>query len=454
MTEHAGEKPLKKIVVVGGVAGGMSVAAKARRVNPDLEVTVFEKSGYISYGACGMPYVIGGDIKTLDELIARTPQEMAEQGITVRIHHEVTDIDPNAKTVQVRDLETGAALTAPYDALVLATGAVPVRPELPGIDLGGVHVLRSLEDAAAIQGTLRSGAKEAVVIGGSYIGLELAEALVKAGLSVRLIEQQGSLLSNFGPLPAKLALEEVRRQGVVVHLETEVTALAGDTHVREVVTDAGCFPAELVVVAVGARPNNALAKTLGLALGPEGAVLTDDRLRTSREGVYAVGDVTAVRHLVTGKPAWIPLGDTANKQGRTLGALLGGQEARFRGVVGTAITKVFERAFATTGLTLAAAQDAGFSAESHDIETSDHAGYYPDKRPLSVTLVWEGESGRLLGAQLVGYGDAVKRVDVLAAVLFQAGTLQDLADLDLAYAPPFSGVWDPLLVAANVALGK
>ena len=455
MTEYgAGETSVQKVVVVGGVAAGMSVAAKAKRVDPRLEVTVFERSGYISYGACGTPYVIGGEIESLNELIARTPQEMAEQGVTVKVRHEVTNVDPEAKTVQVSDLQSGGTHTAPYDALVLATGAAPVRPELPGIELAGVHVLRSLEDAAAIQRTIRSGAKEAAIVGGSYIGLELAEALVKAGLSVRVIEQQGELLGTFGPLSAQRALEEVKRQGVNVHLETEVTALEGDTRVREVVTDAGRFPAELVVVAVGARPNNALAKTLGLALGPAEAVLTDDRLRTSRESVYAVGDVTAVHHLVTGKPAWIPLGDTANKQGRTLGTLLGGKKARFKGVVGTAATKVFDRAFATTGLTLKAAQDAGFSAESHDIETTDHAGYYPDKRPLSVTLVWEEASGRLLGAQLVGYGDAVKRVDVLAAVLFQAGTVQDLADLDLAYAPPFSGVWDPLLVAANVALGK
>jgi len=444
---------VKRVVVVGGVAGGMSVAAKAKRVNPELTVTVYEKSGYISYGACGMPYVIGGDIESLDDLLARTPEEMAEQGVTVHVRHEVTGVDPDARTVEVKNLETGDLHTAPYDALVLATGAVPVRPDLPGVDLAGVHVLRLIEDAAAIQKTIRAGAKEAVVVGGSYIGLELAEALVKAGLSVRVVEQQEGLLSNFGPLPSKLALEEVEKNGVAVLLGAEVTALEGDTRVRAVVTDAGRFPAELVVVAVGARPNNALAQGLGLDLGPAGAVLTDDRLRTGREGIYAVGDLTAVHHLVTGEPAWLPLGDTANKQGRTLGTLLGGGEGRFRGVVGTAITKVFGRAFATTGLTLEAARDAGFDAESADVEASDHAGYYPDKRPLHVTLVWEGSSQRLLGGQIVGYGDAVKRIDVLAAILFQRGTLQDLADLDLAYAPPFSGVWDPLLVAANVALG-
>lgn len=455
MTEQrAGRGAGKKVVIVGGVAGGMSVAAKAKRVDPTLDITVYEKSGYISYGACGMPYVIAGEIESLDDLVARTPDQMAEKGVMVHVHHQVVSIDPDAKTVQVKNLETGETHTAPYDALVLATGAAAVRPELPGIDLEGVHVLRRLEDAAAVQRTLKNGAKEAVIIGGSYIGLELAEALVKAGLSVRVVEQQGSLLGNFGPLPSKLALKEVQKNGVTVHLDVEVTALEGDAHVSAVVTTAGRFPADLVLVAVGARPNSMLAKTLELNLGPLDAVLTDDRLRTSRANIYAVGDVTAAHHLVTGKPAWIPLGDTANKQGRTLGNLLGGQSARFKGVTGTAITKVFDRAFATTGLTLEAAQDAGFDAESHDIETSDHAGYYPDHRQLNVTLVWERGTQRLLGAQIVGYGDAVKRIDVLATVLSQRGTLQDLADLDLAYAPPFSSAWDPVLVAANVALGK
>ncbi len=442
-----------KIVVVGGVAAGMSTASKAKRSCPELDITVFEKSHYISYGACGLPYAIGGVVKSLDKLIARTPEDMAEQGVTVKVRHEVTEVDPDAKTVTVKNLSNGERFAEPYDKLVLATGAVPVKPPLPGIDLGGVHVLRIVEDAAEIQKTVQSGAKEAVIIGGSYIGLELAEALVAAGLRVRVLEQRDVLLGNFGPVPSKTALEEVQKNGVSVHLGAKVTGLGGDTQVREVVTEDERFSADLVVVAVGARPSNALAKALELELGPANAVLTDDQLRTSRSDIYAVGDLTAVHHVVTGEPTWLPLGDVANKQGRVLGKLLGGQPGRFRGVAGTAITKVFERAFATTGLTLKAAQDAGFDACSKDISTTDHAGYYPDNRPLSVTLVWEQGSERLLGGQIVGYGDAVKRIDVLAALLFQRGTLRDLADLDLAYAPPFSSAWDPLLVAANVALG-
>jgi NADPH-dependent 2,4-dienoyl-CoA reductase/sulfur reductase-like enzyme len=450
-------KPGTKIVVIGGVAGGMSAASKAKRLRSDLTITVYEKSGYISYGACGMPYVLSGDIPEAENLLVRTPEEMTQKGITVHVHHEVTEIDPEGKTVTVRNLETGVVFSDTYDKLVLATGAVPVKPELPGVGLPGVHVLRTMEDLAAIQKTLARGAKRAVIVGGSYIGLELAEALVKRGLSVRVLEAQDALLGAFGPLPSKFALEEVTQNGVAVQLGTKVTGLTGEERVETVTTDAGTlagtFPADTVILAVGAKPSSTLAKTLGLKLGPADAILTDEGLCSSHKDIYAVGDVSAVRHLVTGKPVWLPLGDTANKQGRILGARLGGQEARFKGVVGTAIVKIFGRAFATTGLTLKAAQEAGFDACSSDVETTDHAGYYPDKRPLHVTLVWEAGTHRLLGAQIVGYGDAVKRIDVVAALLFQGGTLQDLADLDLAYAPPFSSAWDPLLVAANVALG-
>ncbi len=444
----------QKIVVVGGVAGGMSAAAKAKRTDKSLEIIVFERSGYVSYGACGLPYVISGEVKELNDLVSRTPEDMAEQGITVRVRHEVTDVDPAAKTVSVKNLETGETFSEPYDVLVLATGASASKPPLPGVDLAGVHVLRNLEDGAAVLKTIREGAKEAVIIGGSYIGLELAEALVTAGLSVRVVEQAPVLLPTFGPSAADTALGVLKENGVEAHLDAEVTAIKGEGRVQKVVTSAGEFPADLVMVAVGAKPNSALAEGLGLGLGPSGTVMTDERLRTSMEGVYAVGDLTATHHVVSGNPVWIPLGDTANKQGRVLGKILGGDDDRFKGIAGTAVTKVFDRAFATTGLTLEAAKDAGFDAESKEIEATDHADYYPDHRTLSVTLVWEKLTGRLLGAQLVGYGDAVKRVDVISALLFQKGTLQDLADLDLAYAPPFSNAWDPLLVAANVALGR
>lgn len=449
-------KGRRQLVVVGGVAGGMSAAAKAKREDPSLEVTVFEKSGYISYGACGMPYVIGGEITELSELVSRTSEAMREQGVEVKVYHEVTGVDYLERRVQVTDLGTEACFSVPFDVLLLATGALPVHPELPGMDLQGVHVLRRIEDAEAVQRTLKRtlqrGAKRAVVVGGGYIGLEMAEAFVRAGLEVTVLEQQGSLLTNFGPKPAQLALEEVAAHAEVM-LNTSLKRLEGDGCVEHVVTGEGTFPADIVLVSVGVRPNNTLAKNLGLTLGPAGAVLTDAQLRTNLAEVYAVGDLTAAHHLVTGEAAWVPLGDTANKQGRVAGTVIGGGEASFRGIVGIAVTKVFGRAFAATGLTLEAAKEAGFDALSCEVETTDHAGYYPDKRSLHLTLVWEDGSERLLGAQIVGYGDAVKRIDVIAALLFHKGTLRDLADLDLAYAPPFSSAWDPLLIAANVATG-
>ena len=446
---------VKKVVIIGGVAGGMSAASKAKRENPDLEVTVFERSHYISYGACGMPYVIGGLIPDLEKLVSRSPEEMAERGVEVKVRHEVTEIDHENRTVKVKNLESGDTFEASYDVLVLATGAQAIRPDLPGIDLENIYTLRRMEDAAAIA-EAAEGAARAVIVGGGYIGLEMAEALTLAGLFVSVVEMSEHLLASVTPDYSDIARCELEDNDVDVYLNTEVTGFEGDGSVERVVMKTGegekTLDADLVIMAAGVKPNSELAKGLGVDLGPNDAVLTDEKLRTNVADIYAVGDATAVRHMLTDNPTWLPLGDTANKQGRVAGTVIAGKEASFKGVLGTAITKVFERAFATTGLNEQAAREAGFDAESLCIEDTDHAGYYPDKSPLTVTLVWEKGSQKLLGAQLAGYGDAVKRVDAIAALLLKGGTLADLADLDMAYAPPFSGVWDSLLVAANVAL--
>ena len=441
----------KKVVVIGGVAGGMSAAAKAKRENPELEVTVFERSHYISYGACGMPYVIGGLIPDLEKLVSRSPEGMADEGVEVKVRHEVTQVDHENRVVTVQNLETDETFEEPYDVLVLATGAQAVRPDLPGIDLDNIYTLRRMEDAAAIMAATE-GAKRAVIVGGGYIGLEMAEALTLAGLEVSVVEMSEHLLASVTPDYSNIAVEELEQNGVSVYLDTEVTGFEGDGKVERVMTGTGELSADLVIVAVGVKPNSELAERLGVELGPNDAILTDNKLRTNVEDVYAVGDVSAARHMLTDQPTWLPLGDTANKQGRVAGTVIAGKEATFRGILGTAVTKVFERAFATTGLSEKAAQEAGFDAASVCIEDTDHAGYYPDKSSLSVTLVWERETQKLLGAQFAGYGDAVKRVDVIAALLLRDSTLAHLADLDMAYAPPFSGVWDSLLVAANVAL--
>lgn len=444
---------MARVVIIGGVAGGMSTAAKAKRENPALEVVVYERTAHISYGACGIPYVLEGIIPSLDRLVARTPERMARDGVSAHVRHEVTAVDHDRRQVTVTNLATGSVFTDTYDILVFATGARAVRPALPGVSLGGIHTVKSLEDAAAIEAQL-NGAKRAVVVGGGYIGLEMAEALCHRGLAVTVIEMLPQLLPNFDPDLAVLAQEALEAHGVTVRLGTRVLGFSGHASVEVVHTTAGDFPAELVVLSVGVAPNSELAEAIGVALGPQRAILTDPQLRTNIPDVYAVGDVAAARHLVSGQTVYIPLGDTANKMGRVAGTVIAGREARFLGVLGTAIVKVFDKALARTGLSSAEAQALGLAPKRTRVRTTDHAHYYPDKRPLEVALLWDGASQRLLGGQIVGFGDAVKRIDVLAALLFKQATLQDLADLDLAYAPPFSSVWDALLVAANVALGE
>ena len=450
---------MSKIVIIGGVAGGMSTAAKAKRENPKLDITVYERTPHISYSACGMPYHVAGRVP-LDDLVARTPSDMKEEGVNVKVQHEVTAVDHDARRVTVRNLATGETFEDAYDTLVLATGARAVVPELPGRDLQGVYTLRRLEDAARIREDVQGmQGKRAVVMGGGYIGLEMAEAFHEAGLGVTVVEAERPL-NTFDPVFSELAEDELKARGVTLHVGKKVAAFCGEDRVTGVRLDGGdaregeTLSADVALVAVGAAPNNALAKTLRLALGPQGAVLTGGRLETNLKDVYAVGDVTAVTHLVSGERVWLPLGDTANKQGRVLGTILGGGAARFGGVVGTFITKVFGRAFAKTGLSTQEAKAAGFRVACTHIKSTDHASYYPDAQPLELTLLWEEHSGRLLGAQIAAFGDAALRIDVVAALLHSRGTLQDLADLDLAYAPPFSSAWDPLLTAANVALSE
>ena len=325
---------MPKIIIIGGVAGGMSTAAKAKREDPDLTITVYERTSHISYSACGMPYHVAGRIP-LDDLVARTPPDMAEEGVTVKVRHEVVGVDHDARTVRVKNLGTGETFEDAYDTLVLATGARAVLPDLPGRDLKGVHTLRRLEDAARIRESV-GNAQRAVVMGGGYIGLEMAEAFREAGLTVALVEAE-RLLSDFDPVFSKLAEDELKAHGVTVHSKKKIAAFCGEDRVTGVQLSEGddgegeTLPADVVLVAVGAAPNNELAKTLGLALGPQGAVLTGGRLETNVENVYAVGDVTAVTHLVSGRATWLPLGDTANKQGRVLGTILGGRRGALRG---------------------------------------------------------------------------------------------------------------------------
>lgn len=441
-----------KLVVVGGVAAGMSAAVKARRTNPDLEIVVYEKSGYVSYGSCGIPYFIKGDIPRVERLIARTPEQFAKQGIRALTHHEVLSIDTANRTVRVRNLETGDTFVDRWDKLVLATGGAAARPPIPGLDLPGIFTLRTPEDALAVQAWIAEHRPQrAVIVGGGYIGLEMAEALVARGMRVTLVEMLPQVLPNMDADMAAHVQEELERQGVDLRLNHKVEAFEGDGRVREVHAGGERFPADMVIFSVGVKPNVTLAREAGIALGPTGAVAVDDHMRTNVPDVFAAGDVAEAHHLVTGKPTYIPLGTTANKQGRVAGTNAAGGDARFPGVVGTAVVKVFDLEVARTGLSEAEARREGFDAGAVTITASSRAHYMPGHTPIHVKLVFEKGSRRLLGGQMVGREGVAKRIDVIAAALHAGWTTEELAALDLSYAPPFAPVWDPILVAANVA---
>jgi len=439
-----------RIVVVGGVAAGMSAASRARRHNPDARVTVFERGEDISYGACGLPYVLGGEVKGFEDLIARTPAQLRGQGIGVRLRHEVTGVDSGARRVTVLDRASGRTVTEPYDRLLIASGVRAVRPDWAQSDLKGVHVLRDLDDGRAIQASL-AGARRACIVGGGYIGLEMAEALRSRGLEVTLLEQAPEVAGRMLDREYQRRVRaEVERGGVDVRCGTSVEGLGGQGgRVTEVQTQGGPVPADVVIVAVGVKPNTELAQAAGAGIGKTGAVAVNARQETRVEGVYAAGDNAESTHRVTRRKVHIPLGLTANRMGRVAGVNMAGGDARFPGVVGTAIFKTFGLGAARSGLTQAEAEDLGLDAVSVDVDSTDHAGYYRDAAPIHVRLTAERGSGRLLGVQLVGQPASVKRVDVVAALLHRRGHVQDLFELDLAYAPPFSGVWDVLLVAAD-----
>jgi NADPH-dependent 2,4-dienoyl-CoA reductase/sulfur reductase-like enzyme len=440
-----------RLLVIGGGAAGMSAAAKARRTNPQMEILAFERSGFVSYGACGLPYYIKGDIADYRALVIRTPEQFAKQGITVRVRHEVTGLDTARGRVTVRDLDGGTESVFDYDVLVLAAGAVPARPPIAGLDLAGVFSLRQVEDGIAIRTWIEQNApKNAVVVGGGYIGLEMAEALAAHGIRVTILEMLPQVLPNFDPPMAALAVEELARQGVEVHLEHKVEGFLGDGRVRAVAAGGREFPADMVILGAGARPRVDLARQAGIALGPTGAVAVDRHMRTNLENVFAAGDVAEVHHLVTGRPAYIPLGTTANKQGRVAGENAAGGRAAFEGVVGSAVLKVFDWEFARTGLSEREAREAGHTPRVTDVTHEARARYYPGSTPVHVRLVADRD-GRLLGAQMAGRQGVAHRINVFAAALQARWNVDDLAALDLAYAPPFAPVWDPILIAASAA---
>ncbi|HSJ54778.1 MAG TPA: FAD-dependent oxidoreductase [Anaerolineae bacterium] len=442
----------ERLVVIGGVAAGMSAAAKAKRARRDLEVVVYEKGGHISYAACGLPYFLAGDVPRIEGLIVRTPEQMAKQGVEVKVRHEVTSVDAEARTVQVHDLQADRTFRQDYDHLVIATGARPACPPLPGCELGGIFGLRSLESGLAIQQHLQEQKpKKALIVGGGYIGVEMAETLRRLGLEVTMLVRSGKVLrTTLDDDMRELVHAELTRHGVQI-VEGPAVGFEGKEDVSAVQTASEEYACDAVILGLGAEPNVDLARATGVALGLTGAIATNSQMCTNLPGVYAAGDCAEALHRVTGKPAWVPLGSTANKQGRVAGSNAAGKPASFGGILGTMVVRCFDLGVGFTGLTAVEARAAGYDVQETKIQASDLSHYFPGTAEAHVKLVVDGASGQLLGGQLVGPHRAIKRIDVLVAALHNRMTVPEMQELDLSYAPPFSPVWDPILVAANVA---
>jgi NADPH-dependent 2,4-dienoyl-CoA reductase/sulfur reductase-like enzyme len=445
----------RRLVIIGGDAAGMSAASQARRMKSvdELEIVVFERSSRTSYAACGLPYLVGGFVTSPDRLVARTPEQHRAKGIDVRTHHEVTAIDVKASTVTVRDIDAGRESELRYDELLIATGASGVAPPWPGIDAAGVLQLRTLDDAAEVERLLVAGARRAVVVGAGYIGLEVAEGLLKRGLHVTVVERldapMGAVLD---PDMAADVADAMRAADIDLRLGTAVTGFTVQGgRVTAVQTAAGTVDADIVMIGLGVRPNAELARAAGIGVGESGGIQVDDHLRTDRPHIWAAGDCVESRHRLTGRPVVVALGTHANKQGRVVGTNIAGGNAVFGGVVGTAITRFQEVEIARTGLTEREAAAGGLDALGVTTEASSRAHYYPGAQPMKLKLVVERGTGRLLGAQIVGRAEAGKRIDVLATALWGRMTVAEVAGMDLAYAPPFSPVWDPVLLAAGRA---
>jgi len=452
----------RRIVIVGGVAAGMKTASRLRRLDPKALITVLDRGRQVSYGACALPYYVEGLFTDLQE-VRKTPAGVVRdegffrkvKGFEVRSRTEALSLDRRRQTVRIRDLDAGAEEELPYDALVLATGSQPIMPPLPGIDLDGVLALKSVEDAGRID-ALAGTARQAVIVGGGLIGLEMAVALRRRGLGVTLLEAREQVLPavlDFGM--AALVHRELRRAGVDLRLNEPLRRLEGEGgRVCRAETATGSYDADLVLIAIGVRPEVGLAIEAGLEIGPTGAIAVDSSMRTDDPAIFAAGDCAEATDLVSGRKVYVPLGSTANKQGRVAANTIAGRKEDFPGILGSLIVRVFDLNVGRTGLSEAEARLAGFEPVTMLAPSPDRAHLYPGARPIVVRLVADRRSRRLLGAQIVGPGEVAKRVDVVATALSFGATVDRLAQLDLVYAPPFSAAMDSLHQAANALRNK
>jgi len=439
-----------KVVIVGGVAGGATAAARIRRLDEQAQIVVFERSGYISYANCGLPYYIGGVIEDSEDLTLQTPESFYSRfRIHMKVHHEVTAIHPDKKTVSVKNLETSEEFEESYDKLLLSPGAKPVWPDLSGMDSDKLFTLRTVEDTFRIKDFVdQNKPKSAVMVGGGFIGLEVAENLRELGIDVTIVQRPKQLMNPFDADMASFIHAEMRKHGVKLALGYSVEGFAErDGGLDVLLKDQPSIHADMVVLAIGVTPESTLARDAGLALGMKGSVLVNDRMETSAPDIYAVGDAVQVRHYVTGEDALIALAGPANKQGRIAADNICGGDSRYLGSQGSSVIKVFDMTAATTGINETNARKAGLDVDTVILSPMSHAGYYPGGKPMTMKVVFEKETYRLLGAQIVGYDGVDKRIDVLATAIHAGMNATDLKDLDLAYAPPYSSAKDPVNMA-------
>ena len=439
-----------KVIIVGGVAGGATAAARIRRLDEQAEITVFERSGYISYANCGLPYYIGDVITDPEELTLQTPESFFKRfRIHMKIHHEVISIHPERKTVSVKNLENSEIFEENYDKLILSPGAKPTQPKLSGVDINKLFTLRTVEDTFRIKEYMnKNHPKSAVLAGGGFIGLELAENLRELGMDVTIVEQSKQLMNPFDPDMASMIHNEMRKHGIKLVLGYTVEGFKEkDNGVEVLLKDHPSLHVDMVVLAIGVTPDTALAKEAGLELSIKGSIVVNDRMETSVPDIYAAGDAVQVKHYVTGEDALISLAGPANKQGRIIADNICGGDSRYLGSQGSSVIKVFDMTAAITGINETNAKKSGLEVDTVILSPMSHAGYYPDGKVMTMKVVFEKETYRLLGAQIIGYEGVDKRIDVLAAAIHAGLHAIQLKDLDLAYAPSYSSAKDPVNMA-------
>jgi len=445
-----------KTVIIGGVAGGATAAARLRRLDEKAEIIILERGEYVSFANCGLPYYIGGVITDRGDLTLQTPQSFkARFNIDVRVLNEAVKIDPETKTVTVKNLRTGETYEEAYDNLILSMGAEPIRPNIDGADGSNVFTLRNIPDTLKIKNYIDTAKpRSAVVIGGGYIGVEMAENLAEAGLKVSVVELSDHLIA---PLDFDMAADVhryIKSKGICLHLNNGVKAISGNT----VILQNGEITADMILMSVGVRPETAIAKACGIELNPRGSIVVNNKMQTNIPDIYAVGDAVEVEDFITKKPAFIPLAGPANKQGRIAADNIAGFESVYTGTQGSAVLKLFDMTVATTGLNEKAATAAGIDYDKTYTYSASHATYYPGAAQMSIKALWDKKTLQIIGAQIVGFDGVDKRMDVLAAAIRFGAKITDLTTLELCYAPPFGSAKDPVnmlgFVAENIVSGK